>query len=57
MEFGPFVVVNNSGNLEVAERNITWGTYYHILTVDNPCTVGYNLAGTCNITNALDAEI
>jgi len=57
MEFGPWYVANISGNLQLQERDITWGTYYHILTVDNPCTVGFNLRGTCNITDTQQAMI
>jgi vitellogenic carboxypeptidase-like protein len=57
MEFGPWLVVVNGSNLTMQERDITWATYYHILTIDNPCTVGFNQRGTCNITSTQQAMV
>ena len=57
MEFGPWVITNVSGTLTPVERNVTWSSSYHIFSVDNPCTVGFNYPGTCNITVTESAEI
>lgn len=57
LEFGPWMVVNENGVPNPVERNLTWASYFHIFTVDNPCQVGFNYPGTCNITNTPDAEV
>jgi len=51
MEMGPYLLDNSTGTLTPVPRNYTWSTYFHLLFIDNPSTVGYSIPGTENVTS------
>ena len=46
IEFGPYVLVNESGTLNLVARDFSWSGEANILFVDNPSDTGYSLPGS-----------
>ena len=51
LQGGPYYIQNINGTLTPVPRNITWSTYFHMLYLDNPSTVGYSIPGSDNVTD------